>query len=64
MDAHTVKELLPVITAFANRQPIQFRERAKDGLAKPGEWIDVNPDTNQFRLTEYDLSIRDWRVKP
>lgn len=64
MNAETVKELLPVITAFAERRTIQFRERGKTGLARPGEWVDVNPDTDQFRLTEYDLLIRDWRVKP
>lgn len=64
MNADTVKELLPVITAFAERRPIQFRERKVDGLVRPGEWLEVNPDTDQFRLTEYDLLVRDWRVKP
>jgi len=57
MNADTVKKMLPVIIAFANRIPIQFRDRRKSD-----DWLTLNPDTTEFRINEFHPE--EWRVKP
>jgi hypothetical protein len=56
MKAEDVKKLLPVITAFANKQPVQV----KSGLT--GQWAIINPDTTEFRFEH--LNEMEWRVAP
>lgn len=63
MNAKQVKAMLPVIEAFANGIPIQHRPLCEGNLLASGEWMDINPDTTEFRL--YDsINPDEWRVKP
>lgn len=63
MTAAQVAAALPVITAFAERRPIQYRSQ-DPGSMFPAEWMDINPDTTEFRITKWDLAEGEWRVKP
>jgi hypothetical protein len=56
MKAEDVKKLLPVITAFANKEPVQV----KSGLTD--QWAIINPDTTEFRFEH--LNEMEWRVAP
>ena len=59
MKAEDVKRLLPVIEAFANKQPVYFQVTRYD---KPGEWRQINPETTEFRLSDLTDSDINWRV--
>ena len=61
MTAEEVKSVLDVLIAFANKQPIQFRDM-RPGAMHSKEWLTVNPDTTEFRIV--DLHSNEWRVKP
>jgi hypothetical protein len=57
MTADQVKELLPFIEAFANKKPLQYRNKSLTG-----DWSTINPETTEFRfehLTAYD---GEWRI--
>lgn len=56
MRAEDVKALLPVIKAFADKQPVQV----KSSLTK--EWTTLNPDTTEFRFSHLEDSALQWRV--
>ena len=60
MTAAQVQAALPVIVAFAERRPIQFRDRRPGSLSM--EWMTINPDTTEFRLNEFDPL--EWRIAP
>jgi hypothetical protein len=62
MKAETVKAMLPVIIAFAEKRPVQFRDLRPGAFHVP-EWITINPDTTEFRLTD-DTNPDEWRVAP
>jgi len=62
MTSDQVKQMLPIIIAFAERKPIQFRDLRP--TARNREWTTVNPDTTEFRINEYDLNPDEWRVLP
>ena len=57
MTAGDIKQLLPVLQAFAERRPIQFRDRRYTN-----DWATINPDTTEFRIVNLDPV--EWRVKP
>jgi len=57
MTADDIKQLLPVLQAFAERRAIQFRDRRYTD-----DWATINPDTTEFRIV--DLDPVEWRVKP
>lgn len=60
MKAETVKKMLPVIEAFANKHPIQFRD-LRLGKNHSNKWLTINPDTTEFRLEDY-TNPEEWRV--
>lgn len=61
MNRYQVKAALPIIHAFAEGRPVQYRERGKDGLFSD-DWMTINPETSEFRLTEFQIG--EWRVAP
>ena len=52
-----VRQLLPVLTAFANGEPVQYRDKRYTD-----DWATINPDTTEFRMV--DLDPTEWRVRP
>ena len=60
MNREQVKAALPVIQAFAEGRPVQFRDLRPGSLSV--EWLTLNPDTTEFRLSEFDP--REWRAEP
>jgi len=59
MNAEEVKAMLPILNAFAERRPIQFRDARPHARCR--EWITINPDTTEFRLND-DVDPEEWRV--
>ena len=57
MTAEDVKGLLPVIEAFANKQPVEFRNVF--GL---DTWNRIDPDTTEFRFSDLTDRRVMWRV--
>ena len=57
MTANEIKQLLPVLTAFAEGRSVQFRDRRYTD-----DWATINPKTTEFRIV--DLDPVEWRVKP
>ena len=62
MNAETVKAMLPVIIAFAEKRPIQFRD-LRPGAFHTSEWKTINPDTTEFQLG-VNTNPDEWRVAP
>jgi len=62
LNAEKVKAMLPVITAFAEGRPVQFRPLSGHALQQ-GEWMTINPNTTEFRLVD-DCNPDEWRVAP
>ena len=62
MNAEKVKKMLPVIQAFADKRPIQFRD-LRPGALHSNKWLTINPDTTEFRLLD-DTNPDEWRVSP
>lgn len=63
MDQKTIRDMLPVIVAFAHGLCIQFRDLRRDGFYEDQGWMDINPETTEFRLGD-DTNPQEWRVKP
>ena len=57
MTADDIKHLLPVLQAFAEHRPVQFRDRRYTN-----DWATINPNTTEFRIV--DLNLVEWRIKP
>jgi hypothetical protein len=57
MTADQVKELLPIIEAFANRRFIKVR---RPGLSL--EWAHLNPDTTEFRFSDLTDPEIEWSL--
>jgi len=56
MTAESVKRLLPIIEAFANKQPVFVRRRGYS------EWARLNPNTTEFRLKDLDDDEIEWSL--
>lgn len=63
MDRKTIHDILPVLVAFAHGLRIQFRDLCRDGFYEDQGWLDINPETTEFRLGD-DTNPQEWRVKP
>jgi hypothetical protein len=57
MTADQVKELLPFIEAFANKKPLQYRNKSLTG-----EWSTINPETTEFRFEHLTAHDGEWRI--
>jgi len=63
MTAEQVAELLPILTAFAERRPVQYRSQYPSALFPASDgWHTINPDTTEFRVDL--MNPREWRVAP
>lgn len=61
MKAETVMAMLPVIIAFAEKRPIQHRDLRPGAISH--DWMTINPNTTEFRLTD-DCNPDEWRLAP
>jgi hypothetical protein len=57
MTAEDVKQLLPIIEAFANKKPVFVRNVMSE------DWMKINPNTTEFRFDYLVDDDMDWRVE-
>jgi len=63
MTAEQLAELLPVLTAFAERRPVQYRSQYPSALFPRSDgWHTINADTTEFRVDQ--MNPLEWRVAP
>lgn len=58
MNRHQVLQTLAVTIAFAQGREVQWKNK------KDEKWMDLDPETKDFQLTNDEVMNKDWRVKP